>query len=1026
MSKKKLKLGEIVRKLNEAEGGESTGAIENPIDTRSSDEAQQTSSTQDHQTDKEDILPEQPVRNIERPQNSGEKPKTASPGAPHHWKAGHETSAAGTMPFSIPLTDHKTGIGDGSDEEEDFDLFRYIGVMLRRKNIIIASAILMTLFSIFRYINSDKYYLARARLLFRPDNQEIIGEQRTIRFYADREKLFNTHLELLKSGTVLKRVCENLDNRIEIPAILEGLTVKQGETAGEKNDIIELSYKNHSSETARDVINEICRTYIDYRRDVNSQEITRLIYKFETQIGKLQSVLDAKESDLRKFKEDNRMVQLSSETNLLISKLSDMELELQKTQLQLVETKERITALNSQISKQEQEVVQSITYHDPFQNRLSALELELNTLSSEYSPEHYKVKMLKQQIEMLKSAAADSLNREAASRTMVTNPIRQALLQELINLTIEKSATETKRTAQEQIIEKLNHELLALPSLEQRYAYLQRETESQLQTLRLLKTKYEEAKIRRDSQESDLKILELADTPTIAISSVKLSSIAIGFLIGIIIGIALAFLIEYLDQSLKDPSDVEKILELPLLGIVPLLDPDETVAEKGGLPKNLLEPFRALRANLKHIAAANNLKTFIICSAVKGEGKTTLASNLAITFALDGKKVILIDADLRRSQLHSMFDIPKQKGFSDYLLSTTELDDIIKPTRFENLSVITSGDRPDSPAELLGTVRFDMMLQEIKSRADVIIFDSPALLPVSDTLIMAPKMDCCITVVRTLYSPVKAAKQAKNQLRRIGCKLFGSILNGVSHSRGYYPYYGYYGYNAYKYSYNDDHDVRDFSIRKIGLNFENWLKRKLSSSAFSMPGMINSTGSFLEYLSRKKTTWVLLIIMLSLTGLHFWYQLTNKQTFEEDFQYMGVSGQNADDMSVPITSEHSDSGVSSIDLRDSVAQWIGALSEKNRARYLSFYDTINFSYSGGSFREWIQEFEKNDRSRKPGFSVRLEKIIEQTSRGNKKEILAEISEISGIDTLRYGLLSLWQSGKDGWRIVEEKKVSNQE
>ena len=114
-----------------------------------------------------------------------------------------------------------------------------------------------------------------------------------------------------------------------------------------------------------------------------------------------------------------------------------MELELQKTQLQLVETKERITALNSQISKQEQEVVQSITYHDPFQNRLSDLELELNTLSSEYSPEHYKVKMLKQQIEMLKSAAADSLNREAASRTMVTNPIRQALLQELINLTIE-------------------------------------------------------------------------------------------------------------------------------------------------------------------------------------------------------------------------------------------------------------------------------------------------------------------------------------------------------------------------------------------------------------------------------------------------------------------------------------------------------------------------------------------------------------------------------------------------------------
>ena len=221
-------------------------------------------------------------------------------------------------------------------------------------------------------------------------------------------------------------------------------------------------------------------------------------------------------------------------------------------------------------------------------------------------------------------------------------------------------------------------------------------------------------------------------------------------------------------------------------------------------------------------------------------------------------------------------------------------------------------------------------------------------------------------------------------MRRIRCKLFGAILNGVSHSRGYYPYYGYYGYNAYKYSYNDDPDVRVFSIRKIGLNFENWLKRKLNSSAFSIPGLINSTGSFLKYLSRKKTTWILLIIIFCLTGLHFWYQLTKKQTFEEDFQYMGVSGHNSDDMSVALASEHSDSGAYLIDLRDSVTQWIGALSEKNRTRYLSFYDTIDFRYSGGSFREWMQEFEKNDRNRKPGFSVRLEKIIEQTSRGNQR------------------------------------------
>ena len=126
---------------------------------------------------------------------------------------------------------------------------------------------------------------------------------------------------------------------------------------------------------------------------------------------------------------------------------------------------------------------------------------------------------------------------------------------------------------------------------------------------------------------------------------------------------------------LKDPSDVEKILELPLLGIVPLLDPDETVSERG-LPK-ICGTLPGARANLKHLAAANNLKTFIICSAVKVKEKPPLPRT--ITHLPLTEKVILIDADLRRSQLHSMFDIPKQKGFSDYLLSTAELDDIIKP-----------------------------------------------------------------------------------------------------------------------------------------------------------------------------------------------------------------------------------------------------------------------------------------------------------------------------------------------------------
>ena len=199
--------------------------------------------------------------------------------------------------------------------------------------------------------------------------------------------------------------------------------------------------------------------------------------------------------------------------------------------------------------------------------------------------------------------------------------------------------------------------------------------------LKLLKNRFEEAKIKRDSQESDLKILEWAQTPSAAISNVKSSKILIGMFIGLIIGIALALLLEYLDQSIKEPPDVEKTLELPLLGIVPTIETEKAIIEiSKDHGKTILEPFRALRANLKHIALSRHIKTIIISSAVKGEGKTTLAANIAITFAMDGKKVILVDGDMRRAQIHGLFHIPKKDGLCDYLYGASEVRDILKPT----------------------------------------------------------------------------------------------------------------------------------------------------------------------------------------------------------------------------------------------------------------------------------------------------------------------------------------------------------
>jgi tyrosine-protein kinase Etk/Wzc len=935
---------------------------------------------------------------------------------------------------SAPPSQERFRSDDPDDEEESIDIFKYISIILRRRYVIIAIALLSALFSIYRYSTSDKFYITNARLLFSPDLQDLTNDYRFFAYQMNKEKQLNTHLELLKSPTVMNLVAENIGNNLTPGVVTGGLTIKQGETNGEKNDIIELSYKNSDREMARDVLNELCRTYIEYRREVNSQEVSRLLSKLEVQIDKLQNELTNKENDLRYFKEDNKMVQLSSETNITISKLSEMELSLQKTNLDIIESRERQQQLKTQISNQELDIVQSMTYSDPFKNRLSDLELQLNTLSAEYSPEHFKVKSIKEQIERLKEATIDSMSREAASQTLVKNPIRQSMVQEMINHTIELAALETKRIAQEKIIEKLNSELIKLPQIEQRYIYLQRETESLLQTLRVLKSKYEETKIRKDSQESDLKVLEMAQTPGSPIRKVKSTIIIIGFLAGIMIGIALAFAIEFLDQSLKDPLEVEKSLELPLLGIVPHIEADQELFEQKDLTKNILEPFRALRANLKHIATTHRLKTFIICSAVKGEGKTTLSANLSITFAMDGKKVILIDADLRRSQMHTLFNIPKKTGLADYLLGIATVDDILKPTKYENLFIITSGERPSNPAELLGTWRFDTLVQELRERGDIVIFDSPALLPVSDTITMAPKMDGCLVVVRTLWTPVKAARQATNQLRRIGCRIFGGILNGVVHSKGYYPYYyGYYGYYSYKYSYDED-APKKFSIRQFGLNVEKNLRNQIRSLWLEIPKLIARTGIAVHYVLSRPLLWVLLVVAIGLLLLKIFIGAEKQPVSEQTIEYLGsrttdeqqdtsvvyndIANFDRKFVSEPKSIEMG--RIDSIGLKDTIRSWLVAKEQLDTTRFFSFYHP-NFKFSGGSIDDFKKRVSTTLFKNQPGDIRYIVTEVKENKAGTDFiEITIGFQKISKTETTENTAAMIWKMDNSKWRIIREQ------
>jgi len=1030
---KKFKLGDIIRKLNQ----DTVAGNELPQDTVEVQSAtpKTINPAQQMYQIRETELPAQPSP---PPPATGSARETvvdkSDQPVPNRYTNTDYSGDAAQAP-RIPTFD--SSVPDSSDEPE-FDFMRYVGILLRRKNIILFITIIIGLISMFGYLSAVKLYSTRARLLFAPGFQDIMGDN-TIAWmaFSRADEKFNTHLELLKSNTVLKRVSQELDNRVSSGAIAAGLTISRGDNKGEKNDIIDLAFRHPDPHIAQDVVNQLCKTYIDYIKEVNVQDITRLIINLDDQIVKIQTDLDKKENMLREFKEKNKAVELSSETNITVSKLSQMELDLQKTELDMLENKERFVSLKKEIDQEEINVVQSMTYQNPFQAKLAELELELNGLTAENSPEHYKVKMVKNQIDKIKEAMKIDVEHEAASRTFVKNPIRESLLQELVNLSIEKSSVEARRAAQEQIIKELNSDLQKLPTVELQYAQLTRETESLLQVLKLMKTRYEEAKIKRDSQESDLKILEWAALPTSGISSVQLSRVLLGILIGLVIGVIFAFALEFLDQSIKDPQSAERLLELPLLGIVPMIEMEQAIIENAPAKwKTVLEPFRALRATLKHLAASRQFKTIIICSAVKGEGKTTLAANLAITFSLDGKKVILVDGDMRRAQIHTLFNLDKYNGLSDYLLGARDIDEILKPTVHENLSVITAGEHPQNPAELIGSSRFDHLVTTLRGMADYVIFDSPALLPVSDSLSMAPKIDACIMVVRALWTPAKAALQAKNQLKRIGSSLVGTVLNGISHSRGYYPYYyGYYRYYAYKYTYEDDHDSgprKKLTLREVGLKVENVLKSTLRQTVFSLPHLTARSIRFARHLAKRKTFWILAALLafipIGFAALHYFGIGGNARAISfignpaapESDSSTKLSATSIERISVGSAVQDSTLKSPALYCSLSVDKWAHAFSTGDLQTYLSFYDTLAFRYPSGGFRQW-----ENDAGNMLGSGhisplLIVNTIHTDSATATFAQLSINAGYITGADTANRFYIMIWQKTNDAWHIIREK------
>jgi len=343
---------------------------------------------------------------------------------------------------------------------------------------------------------------------------------------------------------------------------------------------------------------------------------------------------------------------------------------------------------------------------------------------------------------------------------------------------------------------------------------LRRDVDTSRELYTALLTRLKETQISSALVTSNISIVDRAEVPLNPSWPRRGLNLLLGAVIGLFGGVGLAFFFEYLDTNIKDAKEVETVLRVPTIGVVPSQESLEgrrarrrrRLGEEAGdsgpfalvahaeMESVLAEAFRNLRTSLLYSAPDHPPKTLMITSLQPEDGKTSMATNLAITLSQLGGEVLLIDGDMRRPNLHELLEVPQAPGLSTLLTGQAELPAVLKATKIANLYLIPSGRVPLNPAELMASVRLRQIIEVLGDRFAHIVFDAPPLIGVSDSLILAPRLDGVVLVLRHGRAGRDASQRAIQLLASVRARLLGVVLNDVDVGQSGSGYYGYYGY----------------------------------------------------------------------------------------------------------------------------------------------------------------------------------------------------------------------------------------
>lgn len=692
------------------------------------------------------------------------------------------------------------------------EFIRIYRALKRRIWVIIASATLTTSAAAVGSVFLGSYYRAAATLM--PSERALkrtpyVGGTSADAASGQHGSQLNNLIALARSRYVAAQVIRKLKLKTTPDDLLEKIRVGPVSDAG-KTDLIQIQVEDTNPITAVRVANETARTFVAFYDDLSHRDATRTREFLESQARQAAVILNQKRRAVEEYQKRHGIVAADTEVSVAVNAAADKEAERDAAAAQLAQITQELEALQEQLAltpktRTVTEAVDVTPAAQQFAQEVARLEAELLRETAVHTDEHPNVKRLRTQLENARARLEQEQGKMASTTRIVPNPRYEELQSRLVNL-------ETQRRGVLARLAQLERDLRVRKAALSKYSGVDLALAALLREYRIAEENYSAAVQRLSQARADEKV----STETGAIHIVDLADVAVGplkrgvdrtqllilaLVLGLVLGIGSVIGLDAVDTTVRSRQDLEHLMELPVTGVIPRLVANGD--RQAVLPKVThadpssphAEAYRFLVTDLLLTTSEEPAKAIMVATAKPAQGGTSTISNVAITMAQAGRRVVLVDADMRRPSLHKVFGVPNEVGLSTVLSNGYSLEEALQPTQVENLYLLTAGPKPDNPWQLLRSARMRELVEELKERYDFVFFDTPSAVVFADALAVASLVDGAIFVVRAHQAPAGSELQIKNLLNKANLRILGVVLNdvppvGVDSYRYHSHYYG--------------------------------------------------------------------------------------------------------------------------------------------------------------------------------------------------------------------------------------------